>query len=309
MKAGLTAASSGNHDLDSRFLSSVDAKDALLKLEPPYPLPDENSNFKYWARNYVIWEHASYRLVILNSSAHHGGAPNEIDHGRISDTILAFLDRELDGLEPKRVNILLCHHHPQQHMELKLGDYDVMKNGQLLLDLLGSGKHGRWLVIHGHKHHPKVSYAAGSSSSPVIFSAGSPCATLYRELQTRARNQFYLIKLPLADIDEFGLVGEVDAWDWAVGDGWGPAASGNSGLPSKSYFGYRGDPSFVANKISSLLTSEKMPWEQVVEKYREFQYLLPSDLYVIKDQLESRSRIAIVFNNGQPIEVGKIMEP
>lgn len=301
----LVVAASGNHDLDSRYLHSEDAKGILVGLVPPYPFPDDQLNNKYWAKNFAITEGASYRLVVLNTSAYHGGKPEEINHGRISESTLAFLRKELSSLSPKPVNIFLCHHHPQQHMELRLGDYDVMKNGQLLLELLGSGEFGRWLIIHGHKHHPKIAYAAGGATSPIVFSAGSLCASLYLELQTMARNQFYLISLPYEDIETMGLVGTIKAWDWASGVGWGSAAGPNSGLPSLSAFGFRGDPQILAGRVAKFVEGDKVSWSHIQDNVQEINYLLPQDKLTLQKELESKYSLRITEENGLPREIGR----
>jgi hypothetical protein len=303
LEAKLTAAASGNHDLDSRYLTSYDAKGTLLGLVPPYPLPNDAMNNKYWARNYVIVDGDEYRLLILNTSAYHGGQAHEIDHGRIAESTLSFLSEELKALPPKLINILLCHHHPQQHMELELGGYDVMQNGQLLLDLLP--QFGRWLVIHGHKHHPKLAYASGGATSPIVFSAGSLCANLYLELQTKARNQFYMIYLPIEQIRTLGLVGFIQAWDWAVGDGWAPAASVNSGLPSRCPFGHRADPRILAHKIATLMTGEKMKWSEVTTEIPEINYLLPSDASILGEELGTLHQLEIIESDGRAFEIGR----
>lgn len=305
LNAKLITAASGNHDLDSRYLTSVDAKGILMGLEPPYPLPDDAANNKYWAKNYVIHEGDNFRLVILNTCAYHGGKQDEINHGRIAESTLEFLKKELSSLPEKLVNILLCHHHPQQHMEIKLGDYDVMTNGQLLIDLLGSGDYGRWMIIHGHKHHPKITYASGVATAPVIFSAGSLCANLYRELQTRARNQFYLISLPLEEIKSFGLVGSIEAWDWASGDGWAPAAEKNSGLPSLCPFGVRVDPISLARQVAGFVSSDKVKWEYIRENLPEVSFIFPQDFVQLKKELVKTYSLEIEDLNGQPFEIGR----
>jgi hypothetical protein len=305
--ASLITATSGNHDLDSRFLTTPDAdpKGILLGLDPPYPLPDEALNDKYWARNYVIIDNDHYRLIILNSCAQHGTEAHEIEHGRISSHTLAAIAKDLDRSEPRTINLLLCHHHPQQHMELNLGDYDAMKNGQLLLDMLATGKYGRWLIIHGHKHHPKVVYASGPATSPTIFSAGSLCAVLYPELQTKARNQFYLLSMPFEHIRQFGLVGTIQAWDWAFGEGWAPAASTNSGLPAVSAFGFRGDPRQTALRISSLVRNKK-GWDDICNHLPEATYYLSQDLETLRVELEMIG-FRMTEESGHPKEVGRAL--
>lgn len=305
LKAKLTAATSGNHDLDSRYsYTKYDAKGILQTLIPRFPLPTESHCDKYWARHFVVVERPPYRLVVLNSSAFHGTAPDEIAHGRVSDHTLDALRTALDTTENQSVNILLCHHHPQQHMELRLGDYDVMKNGQLLLDLLGTGRHGRWLLVHGHKHHPKITYASGGATAPVIFSAGSLCAELYLELQSRARNQFYVVTLPYSKFPALGFVGTIRAWDWASGVGWIRAGS-SSGLPWLSGFGCRADASLLASKIAATVRGV-VQWDTLVAAHPEIEYLLPQDAGLLYEDLSKSHRLSIVRDtDGLPLQIGE----
>ena len=143
---------------------------------------------QYWAKHFAIMRKQEYRLLLLNSCAYHGGQDSEKDHGHSYEATLGLIREALEAdCRPAAVNLLLCHHHPQQHQEFKLGDYDAMKNGQLLLELLGSGQLGHWLIIHGHKHHPKLCYASGGAASPVIFSAGSLSVDIQHELQGSAQ--------------------------------------------------------------------------------------------------------------------------
>ena len=204
----------------------------------------------------------------------------------------------------------MCHHHPQQHADLQFGDqdaYDVMKNGQLLLDLLGSGEYGQWLVIHGHKHHPRICYASGGTTAPIIFSAGSLCAELYLELQTRARNQFYVITFPYGDYDRTGFVGTFQAWDWASGVGWIPAGQ-RSGLPARGGFGYRGDIRRLARSIAHVVNGagadHAASWQLVVEGNPEVQFLLPVDFGALRRELDATYQLAIFELDGQPKQIG-----
>ena len=66
-------ATSGNHDVDSRYkYNDHDAKGTLQSLVPLFPIEREPLNDKYWAKNYVIIDKHNCRFVILNSSAYHG---------------------------------------------------------------------------------------------------------------------------------------------------------------------------------------------------------------------------------------------
>ncbi len=295
----------GNHDLDSRHLANdYDALEFLKSLTPPFPFDDEGLNDKFWSRHFVVLEGENYRVVVLNSSAYHGAGGKEIEHGRIADLTLAKLREALEGVAPKAVNILLCHHHPQQHMEVDLGPYDVMKNGQLLLDLLGSGRLGRWLVVHGHKHHPKLAYASGGGASSTVFSAGSLCASLYDKLQSVARNQFHLISIPLDAIPTLGLVGVVESWDWASGEGWAPAGTA-SGLPSVCGFGFRVDPLLLADRIASKISGDLANWDAIRSALPEVDYLIPQDFSAVRHALKAQHGLNIQDLDDLPRQIGR----
>jgi hypothetical protein len=300
--AGFMGVTAGNHDLDSRYqYNKFDAKGLLQSLDPPYPMENESDNDRYWSRNFLVLTRPDFNILILNSSAYHGGDADEINHGRISDATLASIERRLASLERRPINLLLCHHHPQQHMELDLGDFDVMKNGQLLLDLLGR-EADRWLVIHGHKHHPKLTYASGGATSPIIFSAGSLSASLYQKLAARVRNQFYVADLPIPPLGSSPLVGVIRAWDWAPGLGWEPAGT-SSGLPALSGFGYRGDPAELAQRIRAALPADKSRWSEIRQGIPEVDYLLPQDFQILRKAL-ALFDIVIQDINGLPYEIG-----
>jgi hypothetical protein len=303
------AATAGNHDLDSRFNDSeVDPRYVLRGLTPSFPFQDETLDDKYWSRAYSIKDSSLVRLVLLNSSALHGYTPIEQNHGRVTSFTLTQLKADLTKLDPKPINVLLCHHHPHQHSELDLGETDVMKKGQQLLDLLGAGENGRWLVIHGHKHHPKIAYAAGGSTSPTVFAAGSLCAILSGQLQTAARNQFYLIEFDVNECAKYGLVGTVRAWDWSAGVGWIEAASKGSGLPARFGFGSRMEPLVLATRIANAVEKAHniLTWEDICTDVPEMKYLLPQDLKEVERALEANYKLAIDYDGTKIVQVGKL---
>ncbi len=180
----------GNHDVDSRGKSNkFDPRGFLQTLDPPFPYKTLAISDHYWSRHFAVIERSNFRIVLLNSSAFHGYESEHI-HGRVSEHTLSALEKALvRSKTPPLVNILLCHHHPMLHSDRKLGDHDTMKQGQELLDMIN--QHSEWIVIHGHKHDPRLSYASGQSSvTPIVFAAGSLTASLYPEIASSARNQF-----------------------------------------------------------------------------------------------------------------------
>ncbi|MDQ1592586.1 MAG: hypothetical protein QOG71_3213 [Pyrinomonadaceae bacterium] len=314
LEAKTLAVTAGNHDVDSRYkYTDYDAKGLLQSLVPPFPCEDEKLNDKFWARNYIVFSEPDYRLVILNTSAYHGAKEGEFEHGRITPRTVEALKAELEVLEheqPRRVNILLCHHHPHNHGDIEDKDVSLMEGGAKLLELLGSGDYGNWIVIHGHKHHPRISYAAASISPPIVFSAGSLCARIYEELQGQARNQFYVITFPLSDLDtlELGLIGTFQAWDWLPGIGW-QRATLRSGLPASGGFGNRGDITSISKTIATIFASKKQPWvewNEIIGAFPQVSYLLPISLQAIIKKLESNYNLTVSRDSdGQPLQIGR----
>lgn len=309
--AKLTLATCGNHDIDSRYLNSNhDARGLLMALKPAFPLDDEALYLNYWAKNYAVIVQPDYRAVLLNSCAFHGAgkeSSKELDHGRISINTLEWLRTSLKATEPRDVNILLCHHHPKVHPEIDYEDYEVMRGGASLLQLLGTGEFGKWLVIHGHKHHPKIDYASGGGSVPVVFSAGSFSAHLYPELTGRhITNQFYILEVHVEHMASMGLVGQLYAWDWNVGNGWRAALGTNTGLgiPRRSGFGANPDVTIVARTIATHFKGRVTGWSEVMQAIPELPYMLPSVIAVLNTLLERDHELRIVFENGVPIQLG-----
>ena len=293
----------GNHDVDSYGKETdFDPRGYLQSLSPLFPVDQESLYDRYWSRHFAIIECECARVISLNSSAFHG-YKDEHRHGRISDFTISQLKTALDSTAPKPINILMCHHHPLQHSELTLGEHDVMHGGQLLLDLLGSGSYGEWLLVHGHKHHPKICYAAGSGSSPIVFAAGSLCANLFKNVQASARNQFYILEFNLDDISSQGLVGKFLAWDWILEAGWRPA-SASSGLPAVGAFGSRAKPTLLARQIDAAMEVQILRWDQVLADCPDLKYVIPSDISSLQETLIRQHNIRLQKGeNGEPVHL------
>ena len=296
--AGALVATAGNHDVDSRNLyNEYDPIEELKSLNPQFPIANDDLAQKYWAYHYHVYTQTELTLLNLNSSAYHVVGKEEIEHGRISPKTLDRIRADVRVLPESKLNVLLCHHNPHKHSELELGEYDEIKGGQLLLDLLAEVTHGEWLVIHGHKHHPKITYASGPSCSPVVFSAGSVCSTLYPRLRTETGNQFYIIEIPLQRISETGLVGTFRTWDWHLHYGWQDADAAK-GLPATGGFGHRESPSRFASRIAKWLRNKKAvhaTGTNLVNRFPELAYMMPMDLQKLNRNLKTRG-FAIEFD-------------
>lgn len=301
-------ASTGNHDVDTRStFHSYDPTDTLKRLVPPYPVSDQSEADRYWSRYFCVSENPNCRIVSINSSAFHW-LEAERNHGRVSRSTLDWLRDDLAKRDPRPINVLLCHHHPHLHSELAKIDtsYEVMRDGDRLIDLLGDGDLGQWLIVHGHKHFPNIAYSAGRTQSPIVFSCGSFSARLYKELGTRTRNQFYIIEIPLNKVNGLGLVGNISAWDWSDGKGWIRPDGASSGLTSLTPFGSRENLYSLATRLSDFLgTNPFVTWQELVAEIPSLEFVLPDDLRDLERILGQRHEISISRTDGQPSQLGK----
>src|SRR5205085_663248 len=124
-------------------------------------------------------------------------------------------------------------------------------------------------------------YAAGGAQSPIIFSAGSLTGPLAGALGSRARNQFYLVTIPMSLIPVYGIVGTVRAWDWAYGLGWREATSAGSGIPDQCGFGLRDSLQKLAGEIAAVVDSPFSEWAEIETKLPRIKYLLHKDVITL----------------------------
>lgn len=292
-------ATAGNHDVDSRYQhTDFDAKGMLQSLRPKFPGLPEALCTAYWANNFAVYEEVDYRIVVLNSAAYHGAgkdAKAEFSHGRVSKYTVQAIKEALQGRERRKINILLCHHHPLDSNTLKLADYTKMDGGDILLDALPPLYLGPWIVIHGHKHAPNLMYSPGGASSPIIFSLGSFSAYLDPEYFTKDKNQFYVLEIEVPQTGGAELRGSVHAWDWVDMEGWTPADV-RSSIPARAGFGYRAGLSSLAQLIHDEVARHGSfrTYEEIREAIPDIHYVLPKDIVELRHILKEVFKLNLV---------------
>jgi hypothetical protein len=291
LRAGEPVVTVGNHDLDSRFKTSTSSPQRILRLlDPPFPTADGRAAASYWSSGYCIIDRTpQVRVVLVNSCSLHGyetEKDRQLDHGFIPDEIFSQLPEDLAGRPPVEINILVCHHHPIE-IELPAEDRSVITNGDQLVELLTRLSPPGWIVLHGHRHLPKLQYASAAANAPVVFSAGSLAANLHLGLQGRAANQFYILDLEGAGN---GLRGRYEAWTWDQYEGEWRKGQDTLALPGQGGFGFRPEASVAAQTIAEVVplhTRASVTWRVVEDHKPEFKYLLPQHRQPILDQLKA----------------------
>jgi predicted phosphodiesterase len=198
LRAELLATTLGNHDADSRAVHTADAFYAALHLGRDYPIADTEARRDFWADGFCILEHPAVRILVINSVAEHRSAALAA-RGSVTEEMLQNLERRLRSLDQHSIQVALVHHHPIAHEDLRLGSEDLMVNGSLLLNLLG--QHGYRILVHGHKHHPRLMYYDAAGEPVLVFAAGSFAAI---SAQFFGGNLFHILELEDTALPEPG---------------------------------------------------------------------------------------------------------
>ncbi|MGN7920182.1 metallophosphoesterase family protein [Lysobacter sp. 22409] len=300
-------AATGNHDILSRnAITSPEIWEYLKQLQPTYPYPQANLEQRlfYWAEHFLIANVDGVRIVVLNTCNSHSRGEAEYLHGRVTDYTIARLESELAKQDACSFNILLCHHHPMKHPDLNqfMPDYSEMRQGTKLLSTLEATNQA-WMVIHGHKHSPRLDYAQGpSGGAPVVFSAGSFSAILSPAHFSGVSNQFYIVELDLEYIGANGTAGVVRAWDWREGQSWIPARpfEGLKGrIPTGAGFGHKSNPAADARYIAHKFNKKKrILWSRVEAEFPWIRYVTPADLARIVQRLKADHKLDALVEEG-----------
>ncbi|QDX81647.1 hypothetical protein B9N43_10515 [Denitratisoma sp. DHT3] len=298
----------GNHDLNSRYLKDrsedddPDPKGALLCQTPGFPFDDPAINNQYWAQNFVFVDLASdCCTLVLNTSAYHGGREEEIEHGRVSQRTIDAILCELAKWKDKQTFVLVCHHHlmPMTSLAGKT-DYQYVHKGAELLEKLERATRKSWLVIHGHRHHPRLVYGQASTScAPIIFGSSSLGARL-----TGIPNQFHLIELKKSNqSDHSSIVGTVKTWSWTETTEWSQAGRSNLGMPTICGFGFKGQVGCLADELSKLVGTAYITWSEALGTLPSLNYLTPEHLEQLEDELELRGIAVNYDRTGLPSQI------
>jgi hypothetical protein len=272
----------------------------LKQLDPSYPYPQGTriQRLEYWAEHFFTADIGGIRFYVLNSCNSHSRGEREFERGRVTDYTIARIRDSIENLQRPVLNVLVCHHHPIKQPDLTqlYPDYSEMAQGRTLLNLLESSEQP-WLVIHGHKHSPRIEYAQGESGdAPVVFSAGSFSAILSPEHFPAGRNQFYIIEVDIDYVRQNGVAGVIHAWDWTLGTGWFMSALGSPGgprarVPSGAGFGHRSNHSDARSIEQHFAGLERVEWSEVVSAFEFVKYMTPEDLRRLLSRLDREYRL------------------
>lgn len=294
----------GNHDVDSRRQHDSDDPFALAAtVHPAFPLSEEHKQ-QYWAEGFSVVECGRTAIIlVLNSVADHT-SEQTAKRGSFPERRLAALDKELLRYSNSEfpLRIAMLHHHPLLHSHLNFLSEDVLANGDQLITVLS--KHRFDIIIHGHKHQPRLRRQDDGAHNMIVFAAGSFSAFLH-EMSSTTRNLFHLIELDKKD----ELSGVLRSWEYNDGLGWSPTARKSSGFPFVLQF--KGSYHKVSSKeLADFILNQnpaKVDAEELYAAVPLLRYVLPDELDSLGEELERKYGLKFVYNDlGLIQEAGKI---
>ncbi len=120
-----------------------------------------------------VHERNDFIVFVLNTGWHCG--PNQkYSHGELTKKQLDwFIEKTKDYIDDDRKKIVLMHHHPFNYPYPNIGEeISQIKEGPEFIEI--AEENGIDIVIHGHRHHPKVKTELREGCSPLTyFCAGS----------------------------------------------------------------------------------------------------------------------------------------
>lgn len=258
----------GNHDVNSRKKNGVDAFTFIQNFHETFPTNDENLNSAFWGRGFCIQIIGEVLYLLINTVHDH----EDEDKAKESSLTPQTLERISSLLEKSiaeniKYKVCMLHHHPIKHSNIQnYKDSDSLEKGDVLLELLN--KFGFNIVLHGHKHQPRIFEQNGLA----VLAAGS--FSSFANLQgTGLNNMFHVVEL-----SEHNKTGTIHSWEYNVKDGW--TKSNNKNFPSKIGFGANLDLDDVAGKIKDIVSKESKPvfYSEIINEIPDLQYLVPDKL-------------------------------
>lgn len=185
---------------------------------------------KYWSNHYKILEDDNLIFLTLDTSFHITNTESLNTQPSFDHYLFQKLNDELSKLASSdKIKIALCHHHPINHSDMDdiYKKNDVIDRGDTLLDLLK--KNDFDLIIHGHKHFPKIRHY----EDLVIFCAGS-FASLENVIEYGHKNTFHILELNKVNHNCQGII---RTWVFSHNAGWKQPDT-KTLFPAKTGFGY-----------------------------------------------------------------------
>jgi hypothetical protein len=246
-------------------------------------------------------------FLSINSVADHHDEKTAMQ-GSFNDTRMDALSKCLSNYSsdddyPLRIAVL--HHHPILHSCPGFTPSDVLPNGDRLMDLLS--EHRFNLLIHGHRHQPRLKRYQSHGNNMIVFASGSFSAMLKEDLSTVTRNLFHWITLS-KESEIVDIVGEIASWEFNRVTGWIQSGIKSAGIPHKVRFK---KPCVMitpdqVNDTLKIMDLKKLDSDQIFKSFPDLKYYLPDEIETLKKNLDRGGFRLKTDDIGDIIELGRM---
>jgi hypothetical protein len=113
------------------------------------------------------------------------------------------------------------------------------------------------LVVHGHRHCPRITQLAGPQNHPmVILCSGSFSGELPNEWSGLVLNQFSTVTFDGRAANTGNAIGRVRSWSYNMAQKWTPSRLETSGIRHDNPFGSLASMRAVKNALKPLIKTE-----------------------------------------------------
>lgn len=234
---------------------------------------------------FSAWESDDLLVVGVNSAAYDVPKPGDgIHYGLVKEETVREIDAYCERLNRSehQVRVCLLHHHPILYSDPRpdVADVSAAVNAENLRKILS--KHRFDLVVHGHKHWPRIGTHLIANQWPLsILGAGSFSALPDPQWTGETANQFHVIEVSGRD-DENGhspglAYGHVETWAYQINGVWAPG-NARVGLRASEGYGSVVSPAVVERMVQKALAEaqgEGVPcdWDRLVATFPNLRHI------------------------------------
>lgn len=228
---------------------------------------------------FVAWKDTKVVVIGINSAAY-DRPDSELHVGLIRQETVDGIDSFLQTLQqdPQQVRICLLHHHPIQYSERIPDSVDpsIAVNSENLLQVLT--KHSFDLILHGHKHQPRLKTQMINNGHPYVsLCAGSFSAVLHPLYFDGSSNLFHIVNIQGREGSSQGIKGTVQSWTHTA-DGTWKASHQLRGIPAIEAFGSMATPAQIKAdlllSIGAQMNREAVClWRDLVRVHPHFEHV------------------------------------
>jgi predicted phosphodiesterase len=276
----------GNHDVDSyREHKEYDNAYHLLRhFTKIYPYSNQRVrefaqlNDYYWSNGFCIYKNEELLVININTCYEHLNS-EDVKSIKILKNTFNKIKEELKEIKFSGFRLAVFHHHPVKisNSNLKYKDFDVIDNGDALLDVLEENDFN--LIIHGHKHIPDIQQRNGMP----IFCSGSFSSTLnIRDVS--GFNTFHIIEINRIDKQYKGCI---HTYYYSSQKGWFVFNDPYYFFPHITGFGNNENLNTIVEKIKTLsLGKNYMLFEDLLKEIPDIKFLIPEDQVKLEQLIE-----------------------